>query len=164
MAEWPPTQYPWEIKPQVYGPYQTKIKGSKSVGTNVTGLGQQGKGRVKNPTAVEKGLRGARKGTITRGISSSMAGSTTSNPRYSQGLSDAVRTPKYNEWFRKVKPKPVTNVTYWGETLSGAKIPLGTKPASMKPTKGPSALARRGAVGLSVIKHGTGGGSGAFSK
>jgi len=161
MAEWPPTQYPWEIKPQVYGPYQTKIKGSKSVGTNVTGLGQQGKGRVKNPTAVEKGLRGARKGSIPRVLNTSSPGVSL---KYSQGLSDAVRVPRYNDWFRKVKPKPVTNVIYWGKTLSGAKIPLGTKPASMKPTKGPSALARRGGVGLSVIKHGTGGGSGAFSK
>ena len=39
MAEWPPTQYPWESKPQVYVPYQTRLRGSKSKGTNVTGLG-----------------------------------------------------------------------------------------------------------------------------
>tara|TARA_B100000214_G_C23969014_1_gene629133 strand:- start:1996 stop:2487 length:492 start_codon:yes stop_codon:yes gene_type:complete len=163
MAEWPPTQYPWEIKPQVYGPYQTIIKGSKSKGTNVTGLGAKAGKQVKQ-TSVEKGLSGVRKGTTHKGLSSSMPQSTTTNPKYTQGLSSAIRTPKYNEWFRTAKPKPVTNVTYWGKTLTGAKIPLGTKPASMKPTKGPSALARRGAVGLSVIKHGTGGGSGAFSK
>ena len=160
MAEWPPTQYPWEIKPQVYGPYQTRLRGSKSKGTNVTGLGAQAGKQVKQ-TSVEKGLSGARKGTIPRVLNTSAPGVSL---KYSQGLSSATRPPRYNDWFRKVKPKPVTNVTYWGETLSGAKIPLGTKPKSMKPTKGPSALARRGAVGLSVIKHGTGGGSGAFSK
>ena len=161
MAEWPPTQYPWEIKPQVYGPYQTIIKGSKSVGSNVTGLGHEGKGRVKKPTSIEKGFRGARKGTIPRVLNTSAPGVILKS---SQGLSSATRPPRYNDWFRKVKPKPVTNVIYWGKTPTGAKIPLGTKPASMKPTKGSSALARRGAVGLSVIKHGTGGGSGAFSK
>ena len=160
MAEWPPTQYPWEIKPQVYGPYQTRLRGSKSKGTNVTGLGAKAGKQVKQ-TSVEKGLSGVRKGTIPRGLNTSTPGVSL---KYSQGLSSATRPPRYNDWFRKVKPKPVTNVTYWGKTPTGAKIPLGTKPASMKPTKGSSALARRGAVGLSVIKHGTGGGSGAFSK
>ena len=160
MAEWPPTQYPWEIKPQVYGPYQTRLRGSKSKGTNVTGLGAKAGKQVKQ-TSVEKGLSGARKGTIPRVLNTSAPGVSL---KYSQGLSSATRPPRYNDWFRKVKPKPVTNVIYWGKTPTGAKIPLGTKPASMKPTKGSSALARRGAVGLSVIKHGTGGGSGAFSK
>ena len=160
MAEWPPIQYPWEIKPQVYGPYQTRLKGSKSKGTNVTGLGAKAGKQVKQ-TSVEKGLSGVRKGTIPRVLNTSAPGISL---KYSQGLSSATRQPRYNDWFRKVKPKPVTNVIYWGKTPTGAKIPLGTKPTSMKPTKGPSALARRGAVGLSVIKHGTGGGSGAFSK
>lgn len=134
--EQPPVQYPWEIKPQTYGPYQQrKINARSSV--------PEGSANQPAKPYYNRGKTSQRM-TISQ---------TSAAMRYKQGLSSAVKNN--TNWFRKVKPGPVLKSQLNLKPLmKQGKVIKGSKS---------TALAGRGAVSLAVMKHG-GGGSGAFSK
>ena len=122
-----PVQFPWETKPQKYGPYQKRINVGQKPGAPY---------QTPNNSYIKRGH-------TTKRMSSS---TTTAAMRYSQGLSNATRNS--TNWFRKVGPSKVTNIKntrpLWQQ---GRVINRSTS----------TSLATRGAVGLGVMKYGGGG-------
>lgn len=82
-----PVQFPWETKPQTYGPYQKLVNVANNTYKNTP-----------NNSYIKKGTTPSRMSSST----------TTAAMRYKQGLSDATRNS--TNWFRKVAPGKVTNI------------------------------------------------------
>ncbi len=147
MAEWPPVQYPWEIKPQVYGPYQQKKINKRSSGATVSGLGKRPAVSKESKLVTKQPFYN--KGTTAKRMTSS---TTSAAMRYSRGLSN-VSTGSTG-WFRKSGPVKTPPVIY-------KNIGTGKGPSTknyVKSQAGPSVLARRGVVNPFNARGGGGGG------
>ena len=131
-----PVQFPWETKPQTYGPYQNKINVANNTYKQTPNNSYIKKGFVKTATS----------GSIVP---------TTSNRG---GLSNR-HYDNTKGWFRKADPVKTPSIIY--KNIGTGKGPSIKNFVKSKP--GPSTLATRGAVGLGMMKSG-GGGGGEFSK
>jgi hypothetical protein len=99
--EKPPVQFPWEIPPQIYGPFQVKpVRKDGKERNEISGL-ENGTGyTLKDIVDVPSIPRGK----IIINISTSIMQAST---KFHQGLSSAVRYHNNDEWFRVVPPRPM---------------------------------------------------------
>lgn len=96
--EKPPVQFPWEIPPQVYGPFHVRLtREDGRERSNVSGLGER-HGRADNFIDAPNVMQGR----LIVHLSNSCPPTTT---KYTQGLSNAMR--RNTNWFRKVPPRRV---------------------------------------------------------
>lgn len=97
-----PVQFPWEIKPQVYGPFHVLLTygNDERKRTQVSGLGSRGLLADNKITESSNDIANITKGKIAQSIANSTPPATT---KYTQGLSDATRNG--TDWFRKAPPK-----------------------------------------------------------
>ena len=106
--EKPPVQFPWEIPPQVYGPFHVRLtREDGRERSNISGLGER-HGRADKFIDAPS----IKQGKIVISIANSLPPTGT---RYTQGLSDAVK--RNTDWFRKVPPRRVrcSLRIYWRE-------------------------------------------------
>lgn len=140
-----PKQFPWETPP-VQGPPSP----SQALLKRVSGLGKTAVNSLEtfNNSYIKKGF-----------VKQATSGSIVPISSYRGGLSNR-HYENTKGWFRKADPVKTPNIIY--KNIGTGKGPSIKNLIKSKP--GPSTLATRGAVGLSITKYGSGGGGGEFSK
>jgi len=133
-----PVQFPWETKPQTYGPYQKRINVGQKPGAPY---------QTPNNSYIKKGF-----------VKTNTTGSVVPTSSYRGGLSNR-HYENTKGWFRKSGPVKTPSIIF--KNIGTGKGPSTKNLVKTKP--GPSTLATRGAVGLGMMKYG-GGGGGEFSK